>query len=408
MAILVPWIIRGIILSGYPAYPEAAMAFPVEWQIPRALVLGEANWIRSWARQPWVFWSDVLSSSEWLQPWLNTLPSQVTKPLELTLLALVIIGSGYSGRTMIHQKRKYGQWLFLFPPVVSLVFWFVSAPDPRFSGALFWIVAAGALALALDEISHFYNFNDHARIFGGYLLCVIVFLYISPIRNPLWIIVSEQYADGLHPIPTVEYETLTTESGLMIHVPVGKDQYHCWNAPLPCAPDLRSTLRLRRPGDLSKGFILEKKREIANTVDIFHVPDGFTSSSDLGIALAAGWHDFDLETKVRWMESPGRILLYTEQATTVRLSLTPQMMHTDNTFGNTGQLVITVNDNTDITIPVATNVTSEILLRLHRDFNIVQLGLLEGNFVPAETISGYNDTRSLSIAFSEIELVTVK
>jgi hypothetical protein len=108
------------------------------------------------------------------------------------------------------------------------------------------------------------------------------------------------------------------------------------------------------------------------------------------------------------MESPGRILLYTEQATTVRLSLTPQMMHTDNTFGNTGQLVITVNDNTDITIPVATNVTSEILLRLHRDFNIVQLGLLEGNFVPAETISGYNDTRSLSIAFSEIELVTVK
>lgn len=408
MTILVPWVIRGIILSGYPAYPSAAWGFPVEWRIPRALVLGEANWVRSWSRQPWVFWSEVLSGSKWLKPWMDGVPDIVIKPVELTLLALVGGALCCGGRGRTQQWWRDAQWLFFLPPVIALVFWFVSAPSPRFAGGLFWIVAAGALALMLNQFFQMYNTEQYIVIASSYALCIMVFLHVSPLRNPLWMVVEEPSKDGLAPVPTFAYEQLTTDSGMPIYIPLGADQVQCWDAPLPCAPDLRSTLRLRVPGDLSQGFILDKPRAIANTVDILVVPDGFTVSSDLGIVLISGWYDFEPKKNMRWMISPGKILLYTEHETSVRLSLTPEMMNTNNTFGNTGVLTITVNDNAPLTLPVGTETISEVLLHLRPDFNVVQFELVAGNFVPAQTIPGQQDARSLSIAFREIAFVTVQ
>jgi len=50
--------------------------------------------------------------------------------------------------------------------------------------------------------------------------------------------------------------TFTTDSGLVLHIPVASDQ--CWDAELPCTPYPNPKLRLRRPDDLSSGFVLEE------------------------------------------------------------------------------------------------------------------------------------------------------
>ena len=50
--VLVSWMIRGIILSGYIAFPNVIGSFPVEWRIPRSDVAGTADTIQVSARQP--------------------------------------------------------------------------------------------------------------------------------------------------------------------------------------------------------------------------------------------------------------------------------------------------------------------------------------------------------------------
>lgn len=37
-AIFFPWILRGVIISGYPLFPSSALGAPVAWKIPKAAV----------------------------------------------------------------------------------------------------------------------------------------------------------------------------------------------------------------------------------------------------------------------------------------------------------------------------------------------------------------------------------
>jgi len=50
--ILGMWLLRGVILSGYPVYPLAFCGLPVEWRMPRETVQLHGAWVRSWARLP--------------------------------------------------------------------------------------------------------------------------------------------------------------------------------------------------------------------------------------------------------------------------------------------------------------------------------------------------------------------
>jgi hypothetical protein len=45
------------------------------------------------------------------------------------------------------------------------------------------------------------------------------------------------------------------KTGFVVNVPRGTDS--CWDAPLPCTPFPNPALRLRRPGDLRRGFMLD-------------------------------------------------------------------------------------------------------------------------------------------------------
>jgi hypothetical protein len=59
---------------------------------------------------------------------------------------------------------------------------------------------------------------------------------------------------GLHPTPTPELHDVTTDSGLVLHVPGPGGE--CWYGPLPCTPFPDRRLRLRRAGDLGHGFVV--------------------------------------------------------------------------------------------------------------------------------------------------------
>lgn len=129
------WIIRGYILSGYPFYPVKLFAIDFPWTVEEKAITGELNAIRGWARTPNKNYLQSLHGFSWIIPWikqyLNFL-SQVFGIFTSGLLALVFFH--YSYRAAKHR-------LFLFPMAVSvaafsIVAWFFSAPDIRFSEAI--------------------------------------------------------------------------------------------------------------------------------------------------------------------------------------------------------------------------------------------------------------------------------
>lgn len=395
---LLPWFIRNVVLTGYIVYPGTTALFPVEWQVPAAVIAYERILIVTLSH--WFLnrsWYDTINDPHWLQPWLEALPQYVTMPIELTVLAVLCIAVCWGGTGTSRQPQARIPWLVVLPPIAAIISWFVLAPNPRFAGATFWIIAVVMLVFAVERLIQRFQL-DHAAVLLYYGLFVTLFLYVAPLRNPLWIMPLAENKDGLAPTPSYPYETRVTDSGLSVHVPTYHDW--CWNTPLPCTPFFRSDLRLRESGNLGKGFILERDGLRTNS------PTGLITSSDLDVSLPQGWYEYEADTRVRWMTSPAYIAIYTPKAVMAKLSLSPVIMNIGNVFGETGQLTLVVNNQHRIVIPVIKGFHNEILFPLQRDFNVIRLELSAGNFIPAEVIPGNTDIRSLSIAFSDIEVTS--
>ncbi|MEO0565908.1 MAG: hypothetical protein AAF125_27610, partial [Chloroflexota bacterium] len=155
LALVVPWMARGVILSGYPLYPSTFGPFPVDWRMIPESAEQEAVWVRAWAREPGAqgvgigeFNMPDISGWDWVVPWLfdtfTTTPNifDVTLPVALTLIFLGVQAT----------RRDTWQigWLAMLPIGAALIFWWWVAPSPRFAGAAFWGAAAitGALVAA--------------------------------------------------------------------------------------------------------------------------------------------------------------------------------------------------------------------------------------------------------------------
>ena len=74
-------------------------------------------------------------------------------------------------------------------------------------------------------------------------------------KNPLKAFGTLYVESAFDPAPQGDWRTFVTRSGLTIYVPQNGTQ--CWDAPLPCARRALPNLRLRREGDISRGFILD-------------------------------------------------------------------------------------------------------------------------------------------------------
>lgn len=254
--VLIPWCLLGVITSGYVAYPCSFLAIPVDWQIPRKSVIGMMNCIYSWARQPGVHWSAVLGRNDWMQSWIVRVAALINR-LEIAITVVAVLSaiatvSVRSKRDLLQEKVR---WFFLVPCCVSLVFWFLTAPDPRFAGSVFWILVTGIIALNVQTFGLARINVAHA------MLCIWVLLTVYMAwsnRNHFASASSGPGPDaGFHPVPRAAMKTFVTRSGLTLYVPCKPDW--SWDAPLPNTPYPNAYLRQRTPGDLSKGFISDYK-----------------------------------------------------------------------------------------------------------------------------------------------------
>lgn len=239
-----PWLARGIELSGYPAYPLTVFAPGVEWQIPAERARAEADWIRSWARAPGRAPEQVLADSAWFEPWLAARFKQSDSiALLIFPLAFLAISIALRKRGLAWDARS----LSVAPFALATLAWFATAPDPRFLGAALWLptmwFASGtAISNLLPGVERGLRFASLALFVGycGWMAAELDALFIR--------------SSGPIPVRMVETRVFTTRSGLELRVPLKGDQ--CWEAPLPCTPYPAPRLGLRDASDLWGGYRL--------------------------------------------------------------------------------------------------------------------------------------------------------
>jgi hypothetical protein len=394
------WIARGVILSGYIIFPYTLGGLPVTWRVPRPLALSVANWIRSWARAPGVFWTEVLGNWNWLWPWLQNFPYEYTKPLLTGLFGIILYLLTIPRRMHNSPWKNHTYLVMLGPPFISVIAWFFSAPDPRFSGACFWIFGAGFVALALDKIGLKSSITTRTL---ECLLCLSFFVYLFPSYGPLFILPNQKDGPFYH-FSTPEYVTVSVNNLTRLNLPTKSDQ--CWDIPIPCTPYFRQTLHLRKD-NLDSGFILDNTFTFAD-MHQGSIPKGINVSPGIGVALMGRtWFDFEEGTNLRWMRTPGTILVYTEHATHVKISLRPFAVNVHGILTNEGQLKVSLNKSSYTELPLKSGVTTEAVLGLHPDFNTITLDLAAASVKPNEIYVGNADTRAMSVAFSSIELTSI-
>jgi len=249
-AIVLPWMGRGLVLTGYPFFPSTALSIPVDWKVPAFETQMQADFARSFARVPELTY-EYAHGWHWLRPWFRELVREREGFLIPLLLALA--GAVVGIIRMARQNRSSPpQWLWLLVASLGgLIFWFLEAPAMRFGEPVIW--TAGA-TLGSFAALHFLNRPGRIRIALAGLLLLTAWaahprLFWSSYFRP-----SVGVRTFLR-LPEAKLRLHQTTSGLTVHVPVETNQ--CWDAPLPCSPYFYDTLHLRQPGEMERGFASE-------------------------------------------------------------------------------------------------------------------------------------------------------
>lgn len=153
-AIMAGWLVIGYRTSGYPAFPNTVGALAVDYKVPDAVTIEARDWIYSWARYPVSSSSpgDVLGNWDWLPTWIRMMNID---PINLFLFVVPLYLAGgallvYALKSLITRRIDLRGGVIVLPAMLSCLAWWIAAPDPRFAGASFWIMAIGLTAMIVD------------------------------------------------------------------------------------------------------------------------------------------------------------------------------------------------------------------------------------------------------------------
>jgi hypothetical protein len=251
------WVIRGVIASGYLIYPLGGTGLPVDWKVPAHLVRDEHLAIWAWARLPVYQSWRIIGSWDWIPQWLLRMADRpdVVAPLGLMFISVFcwLVLNARTFRRIDSSLRSLS--ILLGSGLVSLVFWFWNAPDPRFLGVSLWLVVLWIAGTMVHLSAPEKRLNLSRAIICSFWIIV----FLAFIRNGLALTTSTggRLAQA---IPMSNLVVRDTRSGLVVYTPLPGS--YCWNGPLPCTPFFRPQLKLRG-NSVAQGFYLDESRDQA-------------------------------------------------------------------------------------------------------------------------------------------------
>jgi hypothetical protein len=272
------WVGRGVILSGYPAYPAKALGVSVDWKVPEPLVEARKFRTMAFTRERTKPWYEVLGNDRWYDDWCRTLPKEFWWLIRIAFFAgLVLALAGPCSRDRCAPRAR----VVLPAAGISLLGWFLTAPDPRFAGAPLWFLVLGTATLALVRTIDRLGCRPAALAPCALGLLGLLFLTApgTLVRMP-WRLDDKRKA-----IPIAPIKSASLPNGLTVHVPVSNDVTQLWDAVLPNAPGVHPALEARDPGNLGAGFRIHAGTSAADllfpgrTAKVsLAVPSGFAAS----------------------------------------------------------------------------------------------------------------------------------
>lgn len=250
--ILLPFLIRNYYLSGYLIFPFAGIdIFNPEWKVPISYVQKETALIKAWAIIPVKSYTEVLSLSfaEWFPIWVDSKRTLV-QLLILSSFATLIIG------LIQWIKKRFKSFQICIILFANFLFWFFSAPDPRFAyGLLFFSFAYVAYLV----VSIFHKTMIKSIIATSLIVLMLSFTW----RTIKSVAFNTMYWYKIHPDTFTKpcafesskpesYESFTTN--FQYFKPQKSDK--CYNTKQPCTPYPKDDLFLRGK-DLKDGFLIK-------------------------------------------------------------------------------------------------------------------------------------------------------
>jgi len=254
--ITIPYFVRNTIISGYPLYAIPSLDLvDVNWKIPAENALMENDIIKAWARIPYRNYQEVLALplKEWLPQWWEIYAYDLIKHiLEVSLISPLILLLVF----LFRRKERFNKIAIIFGVlIVNLVFWFLSAPDPRFAWGFLLIM----YALTLASLAKLLTFHRSEYLIG---VGIFFFMYKS-----LWYTSNDWHQllskDSLaeiryYPKQIPRASVKLFDAGTFPLWTPTRDDGRCYNAAVPCSPAPLSKVRMRGK-DLDAGFFYDTK-----------------------------------------------------------------------------------------------------------------------------------------------------
>lgn len=254
----VPWMARGVVTSGYIAYPQSFGRFDVDWAESPKLIQERQEMLATNTRIRYGDSDEVLSSWDWVRPWYQDVSSNIfefTMPVTLSLGLLIAFTVG----RVRHRKEKseylIGIWVLL-PMLIMMAVWFLSAPNIKYIKYILWINVG---MLAILNVVTWSKLMWQWRIYAVFAILAVALLYVFYLMVSMRAFPLMAGPDGgfyVHPMPPVKIVEI--QNGATINTPDSHIK-QCWDIPLPCTPTARTRIFERVSGDLRHGFGLIPK-----------------------------------------------------------------------------------------------------------------------------------------------------
>ena len=265
LALLLPWMARGVVTSGYIAFPQSFGRIDVDWAMPEEQIEIRQQKLATNTRLRGGDPEIVLASWGWLGPWLQGFVSNIFPTLLPTIISLVALC--FYGRAMLKDRAERQapalRWWVLGPMLVMLVFWFFTVPEDKYVRYVFWGFAALSITMAVLAWQGIAWRRKVQAVFVVVSLCLAYVLFLVIRHEEYFVPVGS--IDGFHAHIQPMYDEFMTHDGTVIHYPTGINQ--CWDIPMPCTPHPHASVTARVQGELRHGFRFTAIEEAGKTSD---------------------------------------------------------------------------------------------------------------------------------------------
>lgn len=263
--LVIGYILRNIIQTGWPLYPMPFFRIPFDWSVSTESVLFAVNAIKAYSRTPGIHYLDSLNMTffSWFSIWFRWF----SETLEFKLLILAIIINFISILPVIPKRFKNIKIIVLtLFSLLGLTYVFVTAPNVRFASIYIYLFLACSLipiaSYLLDIINKHLVFNKDNLVSSFYIIYSIILLLVFSL---IYFKVNNNQNYMMHYLYIKPYyyekrpviKKILPNGGDFIYTPVSGNQ--CGYSILPCTPYFNKNLKYRKSGEIQEGFIIKKE-----------------------------------------------------------------------------------------------------------------------------------------------------